>query len=978
MEIGKSLTVRCGCYDKISLARKNLETLQKDYVLASVATTYKYRFDEPSKEGLSSLVKVKKEVKKTPKPKKPVRLFSTNVSDEELKLILQVYLYKSDLDNAYKVAKIGYKRNKKSYYWNQKMAEVSQWTGRGDESMKHMAFLYKKKHNNKLQTELINYGLFTRRYEDIEPYVYDKARRNPSKKNIDVMIYVHSQIGTPEKSAQFLERMYKKNKKKGEYLTEALEIYLEMGELESAKRVVSLIEKQNNYTTKNAELIAYYYYLEHDMSAAYNALTLAKGDDGSEKYYQLVSDLGWYTQDKKSSAAASRILMEKYQARLVDYERIVYVYQNDNNKLAAKAAKNAYVKNNVTYLFYSFAEESINSKKYDELNKLIKWIDSNKLSLHDEPLYWIIKSKVYAHYNKKDLEKEALLYALELNPNSNQVKLILLWNFMEQRDDRELKSLLVNLAEDDELDGGLYLPMASAYFYLNNIDRASFYTQELLLRDDPITQLTQFKFLQAYIYQVQNNEHGFVSYMKDIAKSLKKEAKNNKGLKKQDEHLSNYLRATMHISHPDKFEKRLKSAKKYLSKKNYDEIAYSWAIKNNAYEESLKIYHRIDKKELWMKFSNALVFQEHTNIENLLDVYLMNLSIGAASQAAEQDGQIALAQTITFEGLRLNSNDQGAYVKHLDLSKKRSDKLDVKASYYERSPLLQKYLKIKNRTYLQNSFDLYTAFDAYANSSQNYGELPLVPNATLKADVGLRKTYRRWYVEGHLEYHESMRGYFGTPLLGEYRFSTDLVGGVRLAINDDALESIQTQLAGRKDMIALNLSWTILNSTNVEFFHEQNVYESQDGVYLGYGDYSRVSVVQQIRNGYPDLRAGVFYDFGRYTESSASKGVMDRLLVPGVLALPDDFFNVGLSFSYGMANSESNEYTRVWRPYFEFYPYYNSVLKDYNYGFSAGFGGKVLHQDHLTVGATYGESLNGIGGRVFEVFLNYQFMYYHP
>jgi hypothetical protein len=77
-----------------------------------------------------------------------------------------------------------------------------------------------------------------------------------------------------------------------------------------------------------------------------------------------------------------------------------------------------------------------------------------------------------------------------------------------------------------------------------------------------------------------------------------------------------------------------------------------------------------------------------------------------------------------------------------------------------------------------------------------------------------------------------------------------------------------------------------------------------------------------------------------------------------------------------MANSQA--YTRVWRPYFEIYPYYNSYTDDFTYGFNAGYGGKVWHQDHLVIGASYTDSVSGVGGKVFELFLNYQFMYYHP
>ncbi len=50
MEIGKSLTVRCGCYEKYIQADESLVNLKQKYRQAVVSTTYKYRFDETPKE----------------------------------------------------------------------------------------------------------------------------------------------------------------------------------------------------------------------------------------------------------------------------------------------------------------------------------------------------------------------------------------------------------------------------------------------------------------------------------------------------------------------------------------------------------------------------------------------------------------------------------------------------------------------------------------------------------------------------------------------------------------------------------------------------------------------------------------------------------------------------------------------------------------------------------------------------------------
>ncbi len=981
MEIGKSVTVRCGCYDSYKDVKKEFLRYKQEYKRASIATTYKYRFENSSIS--SHVLKSSTKIQVQPKSKQ----------EEELRLMLQVFLYKGDLQSAYKVASLGYKRYPRSYYWNRKMAEICKWTNKTARAMKHLRFVYEIKRDPKIEKELIDYGSSAFQYENIEPLVVNRARANPSEKNIDLMILVFKKIGSPEKVVAVLDEQYQRNPKNTMFLRKALELSLEMGDLELARKYVELLEQNKPYTKEEAALIARYYYVTHKIEKAYKSLSYAKessyllqNEDSNStkhtkkssyvKYYELKSDLGWYLQDNKAAAIASKELMDIHKARLVDYERISFVYQESNPSLAMEATKEAYEKYKLSYLFYSYANGALNQKNYAQLKKILDSIDESKSSLAKESLYWVIKSQVYRHYGKHDLEEMALEKAGRLEPDNLQIRVEMLWFYMDTKEDGKLDELLMQMSESSELDASAYLPMASAYFERGEIDRASYYTQLLLSMNNPSTEFLSFKFLQAYIYQIQGNEGAYRSYMQDIVKKLKQEAKENPKLKKENLFLSNYLRAAMNVLNPDKFEKRLKKAKKYLSKKNYDEIAYSWAIKNSAKEKSLKIYNKMSKRALWVEFSNAIQFQNHTQIENLLERYLPSLSMGDASQSAYKDGQFALAQTITFEGLDRNGKNKNAYVQHLDLSKERSDKLDVKIAYYDREYLLQKYIKVKNKTYLQDGYYLFSGIDYYKNKTLDTKFLLQVPADNIRLNLGVKRLYSRGYLKANAAYHNDIKNYFEYALGGEYQLSTDLHTSFNIGKNLDSQETTQLLIGGKKDSGDFELSWNILNSTVASFFYEYNHYFSQDGVDLGEGQYFRVNVIKQIRNGYPDLRIGVYYDRGLYAETEGSRGVIDEIQAKNYAVLPENFYNLGCNISYGVANL--GPYTRVWRPYAKVTPYYNSATKEYTFGFDAGYGGKIWHQDHLRFGALYTESVNGTGETIFEIYMNYQFMYYHP
>ncbi|MDH4944741.1 tetratricopeptide repeat protein [Sulfurimonas sp. C5] len=968
MDINGYVTVRCGCFDSISSAQEKLKELKVEYPQAQLVKSYKYRFDETCPTNQEVIAPTQQQV---PMGKS---------EEEELRLMLQVFLYKTDLESAFQVAQIGYEQYPNSYYWNEKMATICQWTDRPARAMKHLQKMYKLKYNPIIEQKLIDYGKATYQYENIEPYVLRRVKKDPTEENIDLLITIYKKTGFPEKVIAILDEEYKKTKNPL-LLTKALELALEMGDLDLAKEYVEIIELHKPYSKENAALVSRYYYILRDIHTAYLSLsdvhnsTLLEDTNSTQEvqYFELKSDLGWYLQKNLPAAQASKILIDADIGRLADYERVAIVYPDINNTYAAQAVKEGYIKYKLPYMFFSYANDAINKNKFEDLNKLLQKIDEENSPLTQEAMYWLIKAKVYNYYKQHDLEKAALQQALALSPYNTEVKTALLWHFMEMNDVNNIKLVLLELEEKSDITPSLYFSLASAYFYIHNIDRASYYMSLLDYEQDIVTQTIDYRFLQAYIYQVQNRDENFQSKIREIFTILKQQRKKNLTLKTNNDHLTNYFSAAMYVMHSDPFEQELEDAKPYLKKKNYDELKYSWSMQKEAFEKSHEIYEQTVAPERWMQFSNAMVLQHHTNTENMIDWYLSELSQGDASAQAQEDGQVSLAQTINYNFFDQNSYSQNLYIQQIDLSKLRSDTLDLKLSRYIRDPLVQHYFTAKNSSYIGDDWYVLSGFGYYQNRSSDSNVLVNVPKNTYDISLGVKKLTERASIELGLLYNHDMKNYFSFFMDTSYQFSTDFRAGLEIGKNVEADESTQLYLGGKKDHVTPKLIYNILNSTSIEAKYEFSRFYSQDNVDLGKGKYFNISVNRQLRNGYPDMRIGVFYDRGIYNETSATHGIIDTLQIEPYQVLPNNFYNIGMNFSYGEMNR--NLYTRVWHPYFEIYPYYNSDINDFTFGLNAGIGGKAFHQDHMNIGVSYSDSVNGIGGKILEFYINYQFMY---
>jgi len=956
MDIANKITLRCGCYEDFQTAQEQLPHYKEKFKDAYIATSYKFRFES------QPIIQQTKQ---------------TEVKDEELKLMLQSFLYTNDLQNAYKTAYLGYKKNPKSYYWNQKMAEISKWTGRRQEAIKYLKFMYFQTHDPKLEKKIIDYGLEDYQFEEIAPFVRSETKKNPSKENIEKMVYVYTQLGEPQKATEVLHSFYKKNPQKVEYLTQELQIYMDMGELKSAHKIIQEIEQKHLFTKNNVKLISYYYYLQREIEKSYKVLqTVAYKNEYDQKLYQLQSDLGWYLQKYLKAAQTSRVLIDKNDGRLVDYERVIYAYQTKDSKLAMHTALKAYEKFHLSYLFYTFAQSTIKHKDYTILMQTIKKIDTADSRITKEANYWLVKAEVYEHVNKKEAAIQALHRALQLSHNSIQVALTAIDLFLKLDLYDEASLVLQDITKQKELSPALYFIIASMYNTLHDIDRASFYTDKLIYANDAITQTIEFKFLQMELYQAQFREGAAKTKIKEILALLHKEAQENPNIISTDRYLHDYLRAQLYIMPADEFEKALKRAKKHLTKAHYDDIAYAWATKNGAWGKAHKIYLQTKNKAIWLQLSNALAQQEHTQIENLLLLHLASAPKDDAAYAAQNDGQISLKQSLAYDSLDTNNYNQTAYINMLNLTKERSDLLSSKLSYYKRDPLLQKYFEAKNSLYIDNGLYFLTHFDYYLNSTINENILLNPPHNSLSLDIGIKKEFDRGNFILTCGYANSMRSYNFFKAQGEYILNRYFTLSTSISKNIKAPdESTQLLLGGKKDVLSFGVLYNILNSTTLEIRYSRNFYSSQDGTDIGDSHYLSAILSYQIRNGYPDMRVGVFGDYAIYNENNSSKGVIDKLQDGAFNVLPGDFYNIGVNFSYGMQNSRI--YTRVWRPYFEVNTFYNSELNVFSYGFSGGFGGKVYTQDHLVLGIDYTSDVSGIGGSIFELFLRYEFLYTH-
>jgi predicted Zn-dependent protease len=895
--------------------------------------------------------------------------------EQELKMLFQVFVYANDLENAYKTGKKALTIVPNSLYWHQKLAEVSMWTDRREEAVEHMLFVYKHEGGKALEEKLFQYALSAYQYTTAAELIEKKVRKEPSQENVQTMVYLFDLIGKPLESAQLLEEIYKKDPSRTALLKQILQIYLNMGEIEHAGRIVTKIEAAEIHDVKSAFLRSRYYFLKRDISASYAALDRAElgnaDADELSQYYMQISDLGWYMQDYNKAAKASVKVDEAEEARLVDYERILTVYKTDEPARAMKAALDAYEKFKQSYLFYAYAYMALELKSYSELDAACARIDQEEGSpLTQEALYWLVKAQLYGYLKENEKAKEAFAQALEKAPESEQIAQSYIWFLIEAKEQQALSALLFEM-EKTPVRSSLWLPMAVSYFSLQNTDRALLYINRLRQAGEGGRDVA---LLYAYAKQTQNDEDAFYKEMRAIKEQMDAELKSSDWREKNPEFVQDYLSIRLFFVNPDQFEQELEEAKPILKPQAYSELSLAWALRENVDEQVRLISQSLKTPEPWIRLNVAIAANDRSTQQELLYRHFRTLPILDSIGAAANTMQISFAQELLFEGLEKNEKNELLYDQMRQFHNEYADTFVLDAGYLDRNGLSQYYSQMRNSYYLVKGFSLESELFAGVNTISDDAVFSTIPSTSRSVGLGIKKRFQRGFYQVDIGLRDSAKQYAYLSLKANRTLSERI--SLELLADKGALaqESVYLLSAGQKDRLALQLRYRLLGSSQMSLYLERARYRSQDGVALGSGTNGRIDYTYQQRSAYPDLAITPFYTYGKYSENKGSKGAIDALLnVADTPVISEDYWYLGTDLNYGMENRYN--YVRVWRPFFSLSPYYNGRRQQFNYGFSAGMGGALFGGDNLSVLVDYAQSVGGTDDTSWRSSLRYTILY---
>ena len=888
------------------------------------------------------------------------------VKDKLLRQILDVFLYTSDIENAFRTAKKGTELFPNSVYWRRWLIKTSLWTQRPKEAYRNLLYLYRRGFDHGVTKQLYNLSLALRKYETALKILENKIKKGELGR-LKGIEYLYEAVGEPERGIKFLTEIYQKYRN-----PEVLKYIARLQYNISPLKSLSTYEKiYREGKLKGEDLLRYVnlLFVKGEIEKAYEVLKSSNSENPD--YLEDLSDLAWFLNDYDTALKASLKLIDLGKGREEDYVRVILVLLKRDPSRAKEISMAAFKKFKKPYLFSYVIDAYKKAKDYKGLYHAISSLSREEQRiLEEEESFWYAEIETLTKLGELKLAKRTAQEMLKKIPRSSNALITYLWLLIDMKDYKEIKDFLLVWEDRLRKERKALIALSSANALLSRFHKSVIYMKEYLKEEK--NPYIIYEISELFDDAGRQKDAEFYRYKAWI--KLQRIRKSNPEALKNKTFLEYYIKAGFHFLAPVEIEDMFKKAEKYLNKEKLRDLRLSYELyKGNYYKSEFLIKRKGWRAEDWMALSIALNQYDKDLMRDVLKRSAIALPIRDRVEAFQRIGDINKAQEYAFYGLSENRRDYLLYKQFRDLLVENASNLRAWTGYERRSSVDMFTASLNVRYHLTNKYFmelLHNNIYVSSYSSDSYKDLP---SLNWKTMLYLGRRLERGEVKIGVGRSKGVNSNTSLDIAGSFLLSKNINLEFGAGKNMPADETIYLLLGGVKDRAFSALSRAITSRTYLYDRIEYANFFSQDRKKVGYGIQNFMELSRKLRVGYPDYTIRTFLSSGIYKEKGGNKGTLDRIApFAETKFLPSSFNELGVGFSFGQENRDL--FTGLWRPFLDLSLSYNT---SYGGGFSisAGVGGEILQQDNLSLECGYNKGFRGTDEDVLRLMIRYYFFF---
>ena len=879
---------------------------------------------------------------------KPERIVEGSIGEptkDLYRLLITALLGARKLETALRVAERGTQLFPEDPYWWKLYAQLLAWTGKVKESLNPLIKAYELSGDKEVLRRIFDTALSLGRYDIAKKYM-DYLELTEKERML-----VYTGTGDIEGLIEIL-----KTKEDRESLIKLTELLFAVGDgegvLKTAKRFENLYGRNEKIDLLRARVL----FARREYSEALKILKpYLEGNTSHKEILSMIATIAWMEGEKETSLRATLRLMEIGKAEEIDYDRATLILAKRDPQRAISLSIEAWERFKKERFIRRALEVAYASGMWREVLRIVEDFYGERAE-HDEEIF---SYKMTALHKLGWTEGviNSLRKRIEVSPSPLLVSSYL-YLLIDSHRTEELKKAVRELRPYEKESPRAFV---SAYLYLGRGSSAM-----RLYRKSSMEE----RLLLSYILDLLGDSERARKLRFEEFKKRDKLVKSAEDLPSDPNFLTDYLLLAHDFLPRPSYRKLLDRAKGRIPPNLLRELELTESLSGD-FLERVRFLVRIRGYRLkpWMDISLALRERDALRVLMLEERYGDALPPADRSEGLSLAGREGKAFEVAFSGLEENPKHQGLYLRLREISMRREARTSLGGGYLRRRGYQELSTSLGVSTgRIASLGEVGVSIRSFKPISKEDSVVGNMPEGRL-LNLFLRKREDRWGLEFKIGEIRRVRSNVSAGFSLDLRPIKLLRVGVEGGRNAMSEETLYLYLGGLKDYLRARLSGYIGDRFVVSGEYELTNFYSQGRERLGIGRLSTLSLSYQVRYSYPDLRADLYVQRGRFVASSYGGDLGGVVPSTGFEIIPRDYTSVGGSVTFG--DEHKTRYTRVWRPFGTLLAGYNSRYGRL-LGVSLGAGGSVFDKDNLSLEMSLSENVGATQETIMRLNLLYQ------
>lgn len=908
--------------------------------------------------------------------------------DEKLyKLAYDIFLANRNLDDAYKVADAAVRQVPADAAWRERLAQVSEWTGKPAEALQQWLYLARHTDADKALQAVLRLapGL-----HDDEALLYawqqSAKKRKPDAAQWRAIADLYERLGRPLDAVAYFEAAYAKN---ADPVLPELMARLEerAGRLDEAirqyRRLIGLVGD----TPERAARLATLYLLKADFRQAYAVLEpmRERASPAYVEYWNLLADLAWQLQQDDAALQAYGVKVARPDAKAADAQRLVQLMRSRAPEEAARLAESLYRRLGSPGLLIAAAEIHWQRRDLVALKRLYAGLTpADEARLATNAYFFTLRASYYQASGQGRTALADYERALAIAPANADLRTGLLWLLIDLRSRDELRRRLQAWQAEAAGNQAYWAPYAAGWMSLAEPRRAlPWYARELK------TKRGDYLWLLNYADALEQAGEATMAWR--VRRHAWAQAHQPDGAPptaaRNREAMLAYARLATQLAPGD----ASLAVMRHLLRQGQEsaqpldaaskELVLSWMLSTEQNEAARawlwQQYGRSLARPAWAELAVALAQNDGVTLERLLATQADALPPASRIDAARALRDVRLAQSYVFEALEQAPHDDELHLRLVTETLSTANSVSVQDTAFTRGELKGRERTLALDLWNTPRLRLSARLSTVRQSAQDAGTLPGVPGFERQTGLSALLRHERGDTEIGIAQRSALTQFNSLRLEHTERWAEGVSSNFGLTRHERADETIPLGLGGHRDRVFANLNYAFSKREYLSAGAWWADYHTQGGHGLGTGRGFNYELGHRLRIEYPDLTlrysgAMQSYNPAALADAMSSRFTADGSIPPGSFFLPQDFKLQGINL--GLGSSARDAYTRALRPYADLGRSYNT-LSGNGYNWRLGAAGSVLGPDNLSVYFTRSRGGSGINIEVREFGLRYKYFF---